>query len=231
MKSIAPDWPAPASIKAFTTIKDGWGSPTVSTKDQSERKRLSDLLELPSDPIWLDQTHTSLCIEAKPEHRNQNADASYTTESNVVCLVLTADCLPLLICNKSGTEVAAIHAGWRGLAGGIIENTINKMQSAANELIVWLGPAIGPNKFEVGPDVFTAFTQHDPSTETAFNPQPNNKWLANLYELARIRLNKLDIHAIYGGSYCTHSQADLFYSYRRDQGKTGRMASLIWINR
>jgi YfiH family protein len=184
---------------------------------------------LPNEPIWLTQTHSTIAVEAIPEHAEQTADASYTDTVNRVCVVLTADCLPLLICNSRGTKVAAIHAGWRGLAGGIIENTLEKLALPGSELLVWLGPAIGPQKFEVGNDVYDAFIAQDESARMAFIPKAHDKWLANLYLLATQRLNKLGVTAIYGGDYCTHTQSDLFFSYRRDHGKTGRMASAIWI--
>lgn len=241
MKFIEPRWPAPSHIKAFTTTHLGWGGRKAHHEQtrgyhdtnhpdcQTESSDLKALLAMPSEPIWLTQTHSTIVVEATPQHAEQNADASYTHNANRVCVVLTADCLPLLICNRSGTTVAAIHAGWRGLAGGIIENTIEKLALPGSELLVWLGPAIGPQKFEVGRDVYDAFTSQDETAKLAFIPGASDKWLANLYMLATQRLNQLGVTAIYGGDYCTHTQSDLFFSYRRDQGKTGRMASTIWI--
>lgn len=156
------------------------------------------------------------------------ADASFTTHSNVVCTVMTADCLPLLFCNRQGTVVAAAHAGWRGLLDGVIEATVLRMDVAARELLVWLGPAIGPAAFEVGDEVRDAFIAHDAEAASAFVPSPNGRWLADIYRLARQRLNKMGIAAIHGGHWCTYSDSERFYSYRRD-GVTGRMASLIWL--
>lgn len=228
MKYIAPNWPAPSSIKAFTTLRNGWGA--NNTSETTERNRLTSLLSLPSEPIWLKQTHSIIAVPADPKHSNQEADASYTDLPNRVCLVLTADCLPVIICNEKGTQAAAVHAGWRGLANGIIENTINTMNANPQQLLVWLGPAIGPQKFEVGNDVYHAFTDHDPDSLSCFTSTATDKWLANLYQLAKVRLNRLGINQIYGGEYCTHSQSELFYSFRRDRGNAGRMASVIWID-
>lgn len=240
MKYIQADWPAPSHIKAYTTIRSSWGehnphsmlaNPDCDTQFIDESRRLASLLQLPDKPVWIKQTHSSIVLEAKPENRRQNGDASFSSTPNQICAVLTADCLPVLITNKQGTHVAAAHAGWRGLAGGIIENTILAMQQPPHDLLVWLGPAIGPQKFEVGKDVYDAFTHLHAQSASAFISCNQDKWLANLYELARIRLTLFGItqHQIYGGNYCTFSQEELFFSYRRDKGKTGRMASLIWI--
>lgn len=217
MTFILPTWPAPSHIKAYTTLRTADPHPVGN-------------LPLPSDPIWLDQhTHSAIAVEAAPENKKTIADASFTNQINRVCAVLTADCLPVLICNKKGTHVAAAHAGWRGLASGIVEAAIKGLKQPADELLVWLGPAIGPHQFEVGKDVYDAFVTQDKTFSCAFKEQPNQKWLADLYELAKIRLHKQGIYAIYGGEYCTYTQADLFYSYRRDKGNIGRLASLIWI--
>jgi len=235
-KWITPDWPAPASIHACTTLKTAWGTPGHSVKNRESTEKLKALLELPSNPAWLYQTHGNIAIEADPDKADQEADASYTSKLKTVSLVLTADCLPVLICSKAGTQVAAIHAGWRGLASGIIESTLAGMARQAKnqafspgDLLVWLGPAIGPEKFEVGKDVFDAFASRHPASENAFRQTAENKWLANLYELAKVRLHASGVTDIYGGEYCTYSQAEYFYSYRRDHGRTGRMASVIWM--
>jgi YfiH family protein len=229
MKFLQPTWPAPKQIQAYTTVRTSWGERSSSPEDKQSTQILETLFGIPSEPIWLTQTHSSIAIEANAENTGKPADASYTYEPNRICTVLTADCLPLLICNNQGTFAAAIHAGWRGLAGGIIEATLKNAPLPTQELLVWLGPAIGPQKFEVGLDVYEAFTKAFPDSVRAFTPTPEGKWLANLYELARMRLNALGISAIYGGEFCTYTQDNLFYSYRRDKGKTGRMASLIWI--
>ncbi|EKD72033.1 MAG: hypothetical protein ACD_46C00028G0003 [uncultured bacterium] len=230
MKYIQPDWPAPANIKAITTLKTCWGDPQASTKDPIVRQQLTDLYTLPNDPLWLNQTHSTIAVKAISQNKDADADATFTDESNQICIVLTADCLPILICHEDGKAVAAIHAGWRGLANGIIESTLQAMRQPAEKLLVWLGPAIGPQKFEVGIDVYEAFTQAHPEAELAFKSHTKNKWLADLYALAKMRLQKQGINKIYGGTYCTYTQSELFYSYRREQQNSGRMASLIWIS-
>jgi len=223
MKFLTPTWNAPSNVKAYTTLKQSW-----SGRGQDENGTvLQTLVAAPSAPIWLDQKHTADAVEANEVNRLRIADASFSTKPNKVCAVITADCLPILVCNKNGTEVAAIHAGWRGLAAGIIENTIAQLASKPEELLIWFGPAIGPTKFEVGQDVYNAFVSKQPDAISAFTSHDTNKWLANLYSLASLRLQKLGITDIYGGEYCTHSQADLFYSFRRKD--TGRLASLIWF--
>lgn len=230
MNLITPNWPAPAHVNACTTVRSSWGGPDQSEESSSNRAELVSLLSLPADPVWLKQTHSNIAVTAKPEFRDTEADASYTDQPGNVCLVLTADCLPVLICDRQGTRVAAAHAGWRGLANGIIENTFNATQIAPADALVWLGPAIGPQKFEVGDDVYQAFTKQDPECAACFVAGKPGKWLANLYQLATRRLNKLGIHQVFGGEYCTYTQEDLFYSWRRDQQKAGRMASMIWID-
>ncbi|HTM63645.1 MAG TPA: peptidoglycan editing factor PgeF [Gammaproteobacteria bacterium] len=232
MNIIKPDWPAPAHIHAYTTTRQVWGENTTGASDATaeERTQLVSLLSLPAEPLWLKQTHSTIAVRAENAVDGVEADASYTSQTGQICLVLTADCLPVLICDKAGKNAAAIHAGWRGLAKGVMESTVHAMDAKPNDLMVWLGPAIGPNKFEVGPDVYQAFVEYDQDCTTCFTPHYQEKWMANLYQLAVRRLNKIGIHAIYGGEYCTHTQKDLFFSYRRDRSKTGRMASVIWID-
>ncbi len=229
MQTLQPNWPAPSCIKAHTTLRHSWGQRTSPDQEPGNRDALSSLLNLPNDPIWLTQKHTACAVEATPDNKNLIADASFTMQTQRICVVLTADCLPLLLCNKEGTHVAAIHAGWRGLANGVIETTVQALQQNPDDLLVWLGPAIGPRQFEVGADVYTAFTEKHAESKAAFIPHTKDKWLADLYALARHRLHLQGISHIYGGDFCTYTQADLFYSYRRDKGATGRMASLIWI--
>lgn len=220
---LQPSWPAPAHIKAYTTLRTSWTS-----RDQGPQ--IDTVLPLPEEPIWLKQTHSKIVLEATPENRDQIGDASFTTVPHRVCVALTADCLPVLITNKQGTAVAAIHAGWRGLAAGVVEETIKAMQLPVDDLLVWLGPAIGPHKFEVGKDVYDAFTEKHIETAAAFLPHTEGKWLGNLYELARIRLALIGITEVYGGDFCTHTREDLFFSFRRDKCKKGNMANLIWID-
>lgn len=233
-KYLQPDWPAPLNVKAYTTLRTSWGDHSQYGESDDAAKKsdyaLKILLQLPTNPLWITQKHTSIAIEATPENKDQIADATFSKQPNQVCAILTADCLPVLICNKKGTHVAAIHAGWRGLAGGIIESTLQALAQPADDLLVWFGPAIGPQKFEVGKDVYAAFTQKHRESAAAFTPHTEDKWLADLYALAKIRLKIRGISQIYGGDFCTYTQDDLFFSYRRDKSKTGRMASLIWID-
>ncbi len=239
---LRPDWPAPSHIKAYTTLRTGGVS--VSPYDQfnlgdhvddnpehvaSNRHLLASQLQLPSEPIWLQQTHSTQVVEATIHNLNQIADAAFTAQAKQVCVILTADCLPILVTNKKGTHVAAIHAGWRGLAQGIIESTLAALNLAPEELLIWLGPAISAKHFEVGDEVREIFLHSLPEATYAFTPSPAKRWLADLYELARVKLKKLGVNQVYGGEYCTYADKDLFYSYRRDGKETGRMASLIWI--
>lgn len=221
MKLIKPDWPAPRTIHAFTTTR-------LLGNDPKQYLAGSGLL--PATPIWLQQTHGTVALEATSNHQGNEGDAAYAYQSKQICSVLTADCLPLLICDTQASCVAAIHAGWRGLSKGIIESTVHTLPAPPHELMAWLGPAIGPDKFEVGQDVYDAFVNAHAESASAFTPLNEQKWLANLYELARIRLALLGIQQVYGGNFCTYTQADLFFSYRRDKSHTGRMASLIWIS-
>jgi YfiH family protein len=209
------------------TLREGWSG--RQSPEAKKRGDLKTLLRLPNEPIWITQTHSTIVIEATPENREKNADASFTQEPNCICAVLTADCLPILLCNKEGTQVAAIHAGWRGLANGIVESTLNAFEPSAG-LFAWLGPAIGPQKFEVGKDVYDSFTHKHPEAQQAFLAIAENMWLADLYALAKMRLASEGVQHIFGGNFCTYTEENLFFSYRRDKGKTGRMASLIWIS-
>lgn len=233
---LIPDWPAPAHISAYTTLRnqhfnlaDHVGD--VREKVAANRALLTQELALPNEPIWLTQTHSTLAVPATVSNRQTPADASFTTMPKQVCVIMTADCLPILLCHRTGSHVAAIHAGWRGLAGGIIENTLDQMELPASEILAWLGPAIGPQHYEVGNDVRDAFLSTHPTATSAFLPSPAGRWLADLYSLARLRLNQYGVTQIYGGHFCTYSDPERFFSYRRDGQTTGRMATLIWINR
>lgn len=240
---LKPNWPAPNNINAYTTLRTGGKSQAPYDQFnlanhvgdepslvQKNRTILKNELKLPNDPIWIEQIHGITALKAIPENRHCEADASFTNEQDQVCVILTADCLPVLICNTEGTHVAAIHAGWRGLVNGIIEQTVKQMGLPGESLMAWLGPAIGPGHFEVGEEVKEQFRSTDPKSIDAFIPSPNQRWLANLYQLARLRLKNLNINYIYGGEFCTYSDPTRFYSYRRDGKNTGRMATLIWIN-
>ncbi|HLB42205.1 MAG TPA: peptidoglycan editing factor PgeF [Gammaproteobacteria bacterium] len=219
MNYIQANWSAPTNIKAYTTLRSGW-------RDQQP---LATCLLVPAEPIWIKQTHGICVVKAVPENNGREADAVFTNEPHQVCAVTTADCLPLLICHRQGSCVAAIHAGWRGLAAGIIEATLDQLQQSGEDLLVWMGPAIGPEKFEVGQDVYDAFTSQHSQSVRAFIPNHRGQWFANLYELAKIRLKLRGVTQVVGGHFCTYTQQDLFFSYRRDKGTTGRMASMIWI--
>ena len=238
---ILPDWPAPPRVHGRMTTRDGGvsGAPWTSlnlgdhvgddpTHVAANRARLRQ--QLPAEPGWLKQVHSARVVELGRES-NREADAAFTRQAGQVCAVLTADCLPVLFCDRAGSVVAAAHAGWRGLAGGVLEATVAAMQVPPGEILAWMGAAIGPQAFEVGDEVRQAFVAQHPEAAMAFLQHPESapgKWLADIYQLARIRLNHAGVPAIYGGGRCTFTEADSFYSYRRD-GVTGRMASLIWL--
>ena len=235
---MEPDWPAPDNVFAATTLRSGGFSsghynslnPALYVGDdadrvQQNREAIREMLKLPAEPVWLNQVHGCRVVDAAQVRTLEQADASYSHRPEVVCAVMTADCLPVLICSADGQSVAAVHAGWRGLLNGVIGNTVSAMQSA--ELLVWLGPAIGPEAFEVGGEVRLAFVEQDPDYDQAFYPLDNGKWLADIYQLARINLAEAGIDQVYGGEYCTVAEPEHFYSYRRDK-ETGRMATLIW---
>jgi YfiH family protein len=240
---IIPEWPAPAKIKAYSSTRLGGfsyapfdsfnlaahvGDSFADVKQN--RENLREVLQLPNDPFWLSQIHSTTVVQASHEQLNLTADASYTRNINTVCAVLTADCLPLLICDKNASCVAAVHAGWKGLLGGIIEETIKVLKIPSEELLVWLGPAIGADVYEVGEEVREKFVAHDPNAQTAFQFASKNQYLMDIYSLAKQRLAHQNITHIYGGEFCTMTQKDKFFSYRRDK-ETGRMASLIFIER
>jgi polyphenol oxidase len=193
------------------------------------RALLRDYLALPSEPLWLRQVHGCGVAGDGVSPDGCEADASVATGPGLVCAVLTADCLPLLLCDRDGTRVSAVHAGWRGLAAGVIEAAVARMQTPPADLLAWLGPAIGPDAFEVGDEVRAAFLAGDPAATAAFRPSLAGRWLADIYLLARRRLGALGVGQVWGGDLCTLTDAGRFFSYRRD-GATGRMASLIWLN-
>ncbi len=243
MDFIVPNWPAPKNVRAFTTLRSGGMSEApydsfnladhVGDHEKfvtANRQLLREKLQLPNEPVWLEQTHSTCVLSAELTTGDNKADASFTNQANQVCAILTADCLPVLLCDRLGTQVAAIHAGWRGLLNGIIEKTLERMQVPSQDILVWLGPAIGPRVYELGEEVRQQFLEKEAEAEAAFVPSHRKgHWLGNLYDLARLRLQKHNVSAIYGGEYCTYSDKARFFSYRRDGDKTGRMASLIWI--
>lgn len=240
IRLITPCWPVKPQIKAVATTRIGGVSEApfdtcnlalhVGDNEnhvEQNRQRLQEQLALAQPPYWLNQVHGTRVVDL-PAAPNSEADASYTNQANTPCVVMTADCLPVLFCNIEGTEVAAAHAGWRGLAAGVLEQTVNRFESTPSQLMAWLGPAISLRAFEVGDEVKDAFIQDDPTCAKAFQRGNVGKWYADIYELARVRLHSAGVAQIYAGDYCTFTDKSLFYSYRRD-GKTGRMASLIWI--
>lgn len=235
---ITPDWPAPVNVKALQTTRNGGvstgGYASLNLGDHvkdhpqhvaANRQFLSGYL--PSEPVWLNQVHGVRVIDAALSSCLESADASFATRKQVVCVTMTADCLPVLLCDQAGTAVAAIHAGWRSLCDGVIEATVAAMPVQASQLMAWLGPAIGPEAFEVGGEVRAQFIAQDAQAELAFQPK-GDKWLGNLYAIARQRLQTLGITQLYGGGRCTFNEPETFFSYRRD-GDTGRMGCFIWL--
>lgn len=239
---ILPDWPAPKHVRALVTTRKGGVSKgayagfnladhvgddpqAVAENRRLLRERYEDL---PADPLWLKQVHGTTCVEVEISEPGVEADASRAYTPGSVCAVLTADCLPLLLCDKDGSVVSAVHAGWQGLAKGVIEAAVKALDVPSKSLLAWMGPAIGPRAFEVGADVRDQFLAHDRAAADAFIPTIEGKWLGNLYTLARQRLHALGVTRLYGGGECTYSDAERFYSFRRDK-TTGRMASLIWL--
>lgn len=235
---LQPDWPAPRNVRACVTTRAGGRSAapfdTFNLGDHvgddpqavtANRQRLSEALGCRA--AWLEQVHGVAVVEANPEAR-QTADASWTTRRGVACTVLTADCLPVLFCDRAGQRVAAAHAGWRGLAGGVLPRTLEALAVEPDQVLVWLGPAIGPVAFEVGPEVREAFVSECPAAEAAFGPSRNSgRLMADLYRLARLQLAAHGVEAVYGGGECTYSDSR-FYSYRQ-HSRTGRFASLVWL--
>lgn len=237
---IRPDWPAPAQVQALSTTRGGGCSAAPYDSfnlgdhvgDQpalvaANRAALCD--QLPAEPCWLNQVHGVCVVDLATCEGVPAADAAVSRVPGKVCAVMTADCLPVLLCDRAGTVVGAAHAGWRGLVGGVIEATVAAMQVPPSEVLAWLGPAIGPDAFEVGDEVRAAFLAADPAAECAFRATARpGKWLADIYLLARQRLAALGVNVVAGGDACTVTERERFFSYRRD-GVTGRMASLIWL--
>lgn len=235
---LEPDWPAPANIHAVTTLRSGGVSegafaslnPATHVGDnsahvQQNRTIIRQMLGLPSAPVWLEQVHGTTVLAADEAAGVPAADASFTAQAQVVCAVMTADCLPVLFCTTDGQKIAAAHAGWRGLLAGILPQTLAAMQS--KNILAWLGPAIGTNCFEVGAEVRGAFAQKNAAFAAAFRPSDATHYMADIYQLARIELALAGVQAVYGGGFCTVSEHERFFSYRRSL-QTGRMATLIW---
>ncbi|MGB0866137.1 MAG: peptidoglycan editing factor PgeF [Granulosicoccaceae bacterium] len=193
------------------------------------RAQLKYALQLPSEPLWLKQVHGTNCLDAADLENEAQADAIWTDTPGRVLAIQTADCLPVLFADAEATVVAAAHAGWRGLLNGVLENTLEAMPVDSPKVHCWLGAAIGPCCFEVGDEVRQAFVDRDAQDEVAFQALPNKKWLADLYQLSKRRLKMAGVTQVHGGGLCTACDDQQFFSYRRDQGQTGRMASLIWL--
>ena len=236
---IRPDWPAPSGVRALVTTRRGgvsrppWDDFNLGHHVDDDpaavaenRRRLAAAAGLPGPVVWLEQVHGVRI--ATPEAPDSRADGRFSDRPGEVCAVLTADCLPVLLCNRGGTAVAAVHAGWRGLLAGVIEAALACFDDEPSAIMAWLGPAIGPQAFEVGGEVRAAFVAEDRRAADHFAPGRAGRWLADLYGLARLRLARAGVGAVHGGGFCTFNEQDRFFSYRRD-GQTGRMASLIWL--
>jgi YfiH family protein len=247
MELLIPDWQVPANVGAMTTLRHGGcsqgpysdgaggGGLNLGVHVQDDAQHVLDnrrLLRsiLPAEPVWLTQVHGTMVVDAEQATSAVEADGSVAATAGVVCAMMTADCLPVLFCDVAGRVVGAAHAGWRGLAAGVLEQTVAAMRRrGAGDILAWLGPAIGAQQFEVGQDVLAAFAGPDPACRSAFVAIPgrDGKFLADIYQLARHRLAQAGVAGISGGGLCTVSDRRC-YSYRRDQ-VTGRMASLIWL--
>jgi YfiH family protein len=244
---LSASWPAPRHVLAFTTLRGGVGqgaSPAPfdtfnlgahcgdsATAVAANRARLRAIGDLPGEPHWLRQVHGTRVLRFGPDAGGviePEADAASTATPGEVLVILSADCLPVLLCATNGSEVAAAHAGWRGLAGGVLERTVDAMDTSPEHLLAWLGPAAGPQAYEVGVEVRDAFLAHDPRAGVAFVPTRPGHWRVDLYALARQRLAEAGVTQVFGGGRCTLSEPDHFFSHRRD-GRSGRMATLIWI--
>lgn len=239
MGIFKPEWPVPKSVKSLVTTRSGGfsyppyegfnlGDHVQDKPEHVAHNRQQLASHVPANLFWLQQTHSTKVLPYVDTTKPPEADASYSRMKHQPCVVMTADCLPVLLCNDQGTQVAAAHAGWRGLLNGILENTISTFDET-DQIMAYLGPAIGPDVFEVGQEVKDGFIEHSKEAELAFKPSKNEgKWLADIYLLARQRLTAVGVERVFGGMECTFTQEDKYFSYRRD-GVTGRMASLIWI--
>lgn len=234
------DWPAPKHVRAGTSIRVGGdSSPPYNglnlaqhvgdevSNVEKNRKSLIMYLNLQSKPIWLNQTHSTDIISVNTLSENLNADGSFTTEQNKICAIMTADCVPILFCNKDGTKIAAIHAGWKGICNGIIENAI-KTFSQPETVLAWIGPCISSEYYEVGKDVYERCLNHSNLLKSAFDQSDKNHWHCDLAQIVKILLKSNKVGSIYDCNLCTYKRDDLFFSCRRD-GNTGRTASMVWM--
>lgn len=240
LQFLEPDWPAPARVRAFMTTRSGGASTATYASFNlathvgddgaavaENRRRLRSVLQLPSEPAWLEQVH-GIEVAILPRTASRPADASVSFERGEVCAVMVADCLPIFLASRDGDRVGLAHAGWRGLAAGVVEAAVAALDCDPAKLVAWLGPAIGPAAFEVGPEVHEAFTARDAAATAEFRPGRGGRYLADLPALARRRLSACGVTWVGGGAACTYSDPARFYSYRRD-GATGRMAALAWL--
>jgi YfiH family protein len=238
---LVPAWPAPPSVRALSTCRGGGASrdpyASLNLGDHVEdaplavaknRRTLKEAAGLPAEPSWLTQVHGAQVLDLDATGAGQPGDAVVTGRPGAVCAILTADCLPVLLASAAGTRVGAAHAGWRGLAAGVIEAAVAAMRTPPGEMLAWLGPAIGPQHFEIGPEVREELLRTDPGAEGAFESKPGDRFMADLFALARRRLAAVGVAQVYGGGECTYSQPDQYFSHRRD-GRTGRQATLIWL--
>lgn len=241
LDTVTAVWPAPPNVRALTTTRIGGvsrgpyeafnlGDHVGDDPDAVRRNRalLREVLKLPAEPLWLKQVHGTNVVNAASARRGVTADGAWTDKPGIVLAVLTADCLPVFLCDRAGSKIALLHAGWRGLASGVIEAGVRQLGVSGTEVLAWLGPAIGPDSYEVGDEVQAAFIGCDAAAAAAFRPSGAGRWRADLYELARQRLRALGVGAISGGEHCTLREEDRFFSFRRD-GQCGRMASLLWL--
>lgn len=238
---IVPDWPAPANVRAVSTTRNDGVSKGVYASFNlgahvgddpravaENRLFLRSKLNLAREPRWLKQVHGGSVVNLTGGEVREPCDATVARSAGEVCVIMTADCLPMLLCDRAGKTIAAAHCGWRSLAAGILENTLAAMRVPPTEILAWLGPAIGPDVYEVGDDVRTALLKAHPEADQAFEPRRAGKWLCDLYLIASQRLRLTGVTHIYGGGFCTYSDRERFFSYRRD-GECGRMATLIWV--
>ncbi|ANJ67820.1 multi-copper polyphenol oxidoreductase [Halothiobacillus diazotrophicus] len=239
---IRVDWPAPSGVQAWVTTRHGGVSAMPfdclnlathvgddPSSVEENRRRLRRLAHLPAEPRWLNQVHGTEVATGDASTCLPDADASYTDAANVVLAILTADCLPVTFCSDDGRELAVAHAGWRGLAAGVLGATVARFSASPESIMAWLGPAIGPQAFEVGEEVRSTFVAANPEDAVGFvaGVRPG-KYQADLFALARLSLRRAGVQRVFGGGICTFNEAETYYSYRRDAGRTGRMATLIW---
>lgn len=247
---LTPDWPAPRAVRAAFTLRTGGVSAPpydslnlgMHVGDYPEavaenRRRVRSFLRLPAEPAWIEQVHGTEVLDldinsaaATQQSGHMTADAVVTRQSRYVCAVQVADCLPVLFAARDGSAVAVAHAGWRGLAAGVLESTVARLAVEPDRLVAWLGPAISFKHFEVGEEVRAAFIEHDPAAASAFASNASGRWQCDLQSLARRRLEGLGVTEVHGGTWCTSADPARFFSYRRD-GRCGRMAALIWLER